>query len=193
MPPKRPAPRRTRRFTLPADHHDARTSERIEAFIEGPLRPSRKRARSGARRPHRPILFDSPSDWEAALRREEVRVERYGRRATVLVVDIDLEPVVGDAVAAVPAELVDPIVDAIRHEARETDRVARAGPGRFRLLLPETLEADADRFVERLAVACRDRLNGRGTSAGLRIEAATPGHGRSLRDALTDVERRLEA
>jgi hypothetical protein len=180
LPPARPAPRRSRRFTLPVDHHDTRTNERIEAFIEGSARPVRKRTRAEQRRPHRPIVFDSALDWEAAMRREDVRVERYGRRATVVVVDV------------APVELIGPVVEAIRHEARETDRVARVGAGRFRLLLPETGEADADRFVERLSGACRDRLNGHGSALRMRVESATPGHGRSLGDALAEAEERLE-
>jgi hypothetical protein len=178
---------------LPTDHHDVRTSERIEAFLEGPTRPPRKRARSAQRRAHRPIVLDTPAEWQAAMRREEVRLERYGRPATVLVLDVCAdcgpEPVDGPTVTA--GDLVDPVIEAIRNEARETDHVVRVAPTRFHLLLPETGEAEADSFVERLRTACRDRLNGHGGILRLRVEAATPGHGRSLGDALEDGERRL--
>jgi len=180
---------------LPTDNHDARTSERIEAFLEGPPRPSRRRQRSVPRRAHRPIAFDDPSSWAIALRREDVRVERYGRRATVMVLDIVMSP-------APPAEgtppldeavLVEPVIDAIRHEARETDHVVRVSSTRFQLLLPETTESDADHVVDRLRTACRDRLNGHGSAVRLRIESTTPGHGRRLADALDDALRRIEA
>jgi hypothetical protein len=190
-PPKRV--RRPRRFVLPEDHHDARTSERIEAFIEGPARPSRKRARSGQRRPHRPIVLDTPAEWEAAIRHEEIRVERYGRAATVLVVEVcaDCGPPAGKNPSVTAADLVEPVIEAIRHEARETDHVVRVSPTRFHLLLPETGEAEAETFVARLNAASRDRLNGHGSDLRLRVESATPGHGRSLADALEDGERRL--
>jgi len=186
-PPKRPA-RRPRRFVLPHDHHDARTSKGIEAFLEGPSRPTRRRRHETQRRAPRPIAFDTTAEWRSALRREGVRVERYGRPATVLVVDV------GSEAAAVPAiELVGPVLDAIRHEARETDRAVRVSPTRFHLLLPETGERDAHRFADRLREACRNRLNGHGGLLRLRAEAQTPSHGSSLEDALVDAERRLDS
>jgi GGDEF domain-containing protein len=110
-----------------------------------------------------------------------------------MVVDVAAGSGSGVESPALHDALLEPVIEAIRHEARETDRVARVGATRFCLLLPETLEGDADRFVERLASACHDRLNGHGTAVRLRIESVTPGHGRSLRDALDEVERRLTA
>ena len=179
---------------MPAEHHDSRTSERIEAFLEGPAAPARKRSRAGVRRPHRPIELVSHPEWHAALRREEVRIGRYGRPATVMVVDVDVavQPV-GEAEAVPPsvADLVAPVLEAIRNEARETDQVMRTSTTRFHLLLPETGEADADHLADRLRRVSRDRLNGHGGALRLRVESATPGHGRSLRDALDDTERRL--
>jgi hypothetical protein len=146
------------------------------------------------RRAHGPILLDDAAGWDAALHREDVRVARYGRAATVMVVDVVAPPLAssgrpGEHPLAGP---LDAVVDAIRHEARETDRVMRSGTGRFRVLLPETAEADAARFADRLTGACRDRLDGHGSAVRLRIESLTPGHGRTLRDALVEVERQLE-
>ncbi len=194
MPPARRAPRRQRRFTLPADHHDQRTSERIEAFLEGPPPPVRKRVRSSpmaARRPHRPVVFDDTAAWNDAVRREEVRIDRYGRRATLMVVDVGSHAPDG-LTGPVPAEaLVEPVIDAIRNEARETDRVVRTNRTRFHLLLPETVEADAHLFADRLAAACSNRVNGHGAALRLRIESVTPELGRPLEDALDELERRL--
>jgi hypothetical protein len=172
---------------MPADHHDVRTNERIEAFLEGPPRPARKRQRAAERRAHRPIALDTAAEWRAALHSEAVRADRYGRPATVLVVDVGAE-----SAALAPVELVEPVLDAIRHEARETDRAVRVSPTRFHLLLPETGARDADRFADRLRDACRNRLNGHGGLLRLRVEAQTPGHGRSLVDALADAERRID-
>ena len=187
-----PAPRRSRRFTLPADSHDARTSARIEAFIDGQSRPARRRNRRGPTRPHRPIDFASTSDWDAAIRREEIRVARYGRQATLVIVDL-LPGTKPTLPGETPLdECVEPIAEVIRVEARETDRVARVGATRFRMLLPETAEVEAGRFVERLTRACWERLNGHGDRLRLRVEALTPGHGTSLSQALGEVETRLD-
>ena len=176
---------------MPAEHHDSRTSERIEAFLEGPAAPARKRSRAGARRPHRPIDLVTELEWRDALLREDVRIRRYGRPATVMVVDVTAHPAAGAETAPPIEELVVPVLDAIRNEARETDHVARASATRFHLLLPETGEADADHIADRLRRASSDRLNGHGGVLELRVESTTPGHGRSLRDALADTERRL--
>ena len=194
MPPPR-QPRRPRRFVMPAEHHDVRTSEGIEAFIEGPARPARKVPRPGQRRSHRPIVFDTPATWRDGLRREEIRIGRYGRRATVMVVDVAVRPggaTDGNHASRPESSTIEPVVDAIRHEARETDRVLRVSATRFHALLPETGEAEADHLADRLRTACRDRLNGHGGLIHLRVEFTTPGHGVSLADAIADAERRLE-
>jgi GGDEF domain-containing protein len=187
-PPERP-PRRPRRFVLPVDHHDSRTSERIEAFLEGPARAARRR-RGDARRPRRPILLSTASEWQDALRREEARAVRYGRPATVMVVDVAVRSS-SDGPAPTSADFVEPVLEAIRHEARETDHVMRSLPTRFHLLLPETAEREAHHLAERLRAACRERLNGLGEALDLRVESVTPGHGASLADAIRATERRL--
>ncbi len=174
---------------MPVDHHDSRTSERIEAFLEGPARAARRRGRH-VPRPHRPVLLSTSSEWQDALRREEVRAVRYGRPATVMVVDVAVRTS-DDGPAATAAELVGPVLEAIRHEARETDHVVRSLPTRFHLLLPETAEREAQHLAERLRAACRERLNGHGRGLQLRVELATPGHGASLADTIRATERRL--
>jgi hypothetical protein len=174
---------------MPPEHHDSRTSERIEAFLDGPPRPVRRRARNGVRRPHHPVALESVLDWRDALNREEIRVARYGRPATVMIVEVGAhrspEPL------SVVSDLVGPVLEAIRHEARETDHVVRTSATRFQLLLPETGAADAGHFAERLRDACGERLNGHGAALHLRVEMVTPGHGMSLADALDATERRL--
>jgi hypothetical protein len=188
MPPQRPA-RRPRRFHLPHDHQDARTSARIEAFLEGPPRSSRYGRPSEAQRrgSGRPIVLDTNAEWRWALRMESLRAERYGRPATVLVIDVAAAPP-----TATPTELVEPVLDAIRHEARETDRAVRVSPTRFHVLLPETGERDAAHFATRLREASRARLTGHGELPRLRVEARTVGHAGTLEDALDEAERRLD-
>ncbi|MEO5884854.1 MAG: hypothetical protein ABIQ58_04995, partial [Candidatus Limnocylindrales bacterium] len=125
--PRRPAASRTRRprFALPADHHDERTSEGIEAFLEGPVRARRTRARQprteALRRPRRVLALDTRTDWEAALVYEDARLARYGRPVSVLVLDVRLGR------QGATDRLVARVGVIIRHLARETDRVARVG------------------------------------------------------------------
>jgi GGDEF domain-containing protein len=174
---------------MPAEHHDSRTSERIEAFLDGPPRPARRR-RSGLRRPRRPLVLETTLEWREAVRREEIRVGRYGRPATIMVVDIAAGVESGGS-SIHSDELVELVLGAIRQEARETDHVVRTSATRFHLLLPETGELDADHVAERLRAACGEGLSGHGGALLLRLETMTPGHGASLIDAVHATERRL--
>ena len=61
----------------------------------------------------------------------------------------------------------------VRETARETDRVTRAAPDRFHVLLPETSEAEAATLAERVRETCVDLVPGRPGSE-LEILAAAP-------------------
>ena len=191
-PSRRSAARSTRRtrFVLPADHHDERVGERIEAFLEGPTTRARRtgrRARSETLRAvRRPIPMDTRADWDLALRHEDARVARYGRPASVLVVRVRM-PVSGaeDRYAA-------RVGSALREHARETDRVTRASADRFHVLLPETVEAEAAALAERVRDACTAFLPGQpGTDLEIVAAAVSPVRGGSLVDALREAQRRV--
>ncbi|MEO5884579.1 MAG: hypothetical protein ABIQ58_03585, partial [Candidatus Limnocylindrales bacterium] len=79
-----------------------------------------------------------------------------------------------------------------RHLARETDRVARVGPTRFHLLLPETLEPEAVALAERVRVAWA-ATDAAGPQSGLEIAAAaaSPARGGTLLEALSQAQARL--
>jgi GGDEF domain-containing protein len=89
--------------------------------------------------------------------------------------------------------LAAPIGYTLRREARDTDRIARVAPNRFHVLLPETSEGDALRYISRARQACEVWFTGASLSVRLRIEAASAGQDRSLVEALADVEDRLSA
>jgi hypothetical protein len=165
------------------DHaEDAGVSERIEAFIDNrpPARRTRRRQPrpEAVRRPTRPARLDTRPDWDAALHHEDARVARYGRPASVLVVGLDL----GTGAAAERA--VPGLGIAIRAAARETDRVARVGPARFHILLPETEEAEASAVAERIRTACG------GTP--IHVAFASPTRGQTLLDSLALAVARVE-
>ena len=191
--PRRTTAARTRRpkFALPPDHHtDDGTSERIEAFLDGPKRERRAKPRhlrtDGLRRPRRAIPMDTRTDWDAALRHEDARVARYGRPAAVLVIDVQpAQPGFEDRFAA-------RVGSVIRDHARETDRIARVGPTRFHVLLPETSEPEAVVLAERVRDACAS-WGSAGPGLPLRImtAAATPTGGGTLVEALAAAQASL--
>jgi GGDEF domain-containing protein len=199
MPDDRPPPprplgtRRTRRFTV-RDGDDHQATEKIEKFLSGPR--SRRRAAQSppriepARSPEAGL--DTRTDFAAAIKLETARAERYGRPATVVAVEF--------AVATAPSagmgpvdRLAGPIGYTLRREARDTDRIARVAPNRFHVLLPETSEADARRYIDRARQACEIWFAGAALPVRLRIEAASTDHDRSLAEALAAVENRLSA
>ena len=196
-PSDRPAPRRARRFVV-RDAEDHRTTEKIEEFLTGP------RTRARPQRPHSieapgsssVAELDTRTDFVAALRREAGRSERYGRPATIVGVEFDLD---GSIAGPGPGgdrridRLAAPIGFTLRREARETDRVARVAPNRFHVLLPETESRDAAGYIERTRRACEVWFAGAALPVRLRFEAASTSARLSLTDALAAVEDRLSA
>lgn len=178
---------------LPADHLDARAGERIEAFLEGPptraRRPSRRRPRPELLRPvRRRIPLDTRPDWDAALRHEEARSARYGRPASVLVVRLRMASPNAVERYAVRVGAI------VRECARETDRVTRAAPDRFHVLLPETAALEGAALAERVRDACADQLPGQ-PAADLEIlaVAVSPARDETLSDALRIAVRNVSA
>jgi hypothetical protein len=173
---------------MPVEHHDERVGDVIDAFLDGPperpLNVARARPRRDRMRAVREAVpMDPRPDWEAALRHEYARLARYGRPAAVLVLRL-LTPVPGaeDRYARRVGAIV-------RERARETDRVTRAGPDRFHVLLPETDEPGADIVAERIRDACAERIATR-FGGGLEIlaPAVSPGTGETLHDALRTAQ-----
>jgi GGDEF domain-containing protein len=137
-------------------------------------------------RPRRPHELDTRPDWTAALLQEASRHARYGRPASVALIELH-GSLRGDALDRVARRLA----DLIRSEARETDRAVRVGAASFRMLLPETNARAARHVVARLEQAFVVANAGRPDAAQLRIEVASPTRGGSLEDAILDAERRL--
>jgi diguanylate cyclase (GGDEF)-like protein len=108
-----------------------------------------------------------PRAWDAIVGTESARCARYHRTATIVVVDLvgfgELESVWGADVA--PRE-VTAIGSVVRSSARLSDYVARLGPRRFAILLPETDEIAAVNFVERIRQRCTEAA--RQAAAGAR-------------------------
>lgn len=217
------------KFALPADHHEElesdRTTEHIEAFLDGPAPTRRTRRRhdrsGGVLRTRGIIALEDAGTWDRALRHEDARIARYGRPATVLIVDATRNgdhatngtngtngvhgPAGTDGTTA-PLDVA-ALSTAIREQARETDHVTRVGPARFHVLLPETDEREATILAERMARAGREALAqdvvGSGAASGatspgtsdptnVRVAIASPSGGGTLADALRIAGQRLE-
>jgi GGDEF domain-containing protein len=193
--PHRPASRRARRFVV-GDAEDHRATEKIEEFLSGPRTRSRPRGPRPTQIAGSSTLteLDTRTDFAAALRREAGRSERYGRPATVVAVEFDIERpggVTGDDRQV--DRLAGPIGFTLRREARETDRIARVAPNRFHVLLPETGAADAAGYIARARHACEVWFAGAALAVRMRFEAASSSPRQTLTDALASVEDRLSA
>jgi len=180
-PPKPPRPRRTRKFALPEHHFEEqgdRTDEGIEAFLT--KRPTRRRRPAPSNRVRHPIELETRPDWLMALRREAARQERYGRPASVLIIELSNPS----------DELARCVTDTIRAEARETDRAVRYASTSFRLLLPETGERAARAVAQRIDQGVGARAAALEPKAAVSIDVVgSPGSG-SLEEAVAAAERR---
>jgi len=77
-----------------------------------------------------------------------------------------------------------PIAHTIRRDARATDIITRAAEVRFQVLLPETNEAEAVRFADRVIADCGVWLGAMRAPVGVRAAAAATHADLTLADAL---------
>ncbi len=177
---------------LPDHHHDEREDERaaehIEAFFEGPVAAPTAPRRTPRSSAPSVVELDTRPDWTAALRHEAARHARYGRPASVLLIELD-----GDPYGAALDRTAKVVADVIRAHARETDRAVRVGAMSFRLLLPETSGRAARTVAERIDRAFHRNPDGRSGGVDLSIEVASVARHTDLEDALLDAERRMAA
>jgi diguanylate cyclase (GGDEF)-like protein len=135
-----------------------------------------------------------PAEWNRILADEAARIHRYGRPATVVLFELDgldklvavLGPEAGDRI--LPA-----LADVLSRQARAADHLARLGPGRFAVLLPETGEVEAVNYVERVRAACELWLESGAIAMRLAIGWAAPPTDGGLVDAFALAEDRMYA
>ena len=135
-----------------------------------------------------------PAEWSRLLTDEETRIHRYGRPATVVLIELDgldrLAATLGEDVAD---RVVRALADALRRHARGADHVARLGTGRFGVLLPETGEVEAVNYVERVRHLCELWLESGAIALRLAIGWASPAHEAGLDDAFATAQERMYA
>ena len=122
-----------------------------------------------------------PRAWARILAVESARCKRYGRTATVVVLEVptleDMTAVWGPDVREIALAKVGKLLASV---ARSSDHVARMGPARFAVLLPETDEVAAVNFVERARARCDEGLRSMDARLRCRFGWADARRSRSL-------------
>src|SRR3954447_10675571 len=132
--------------------------------------------------------------WQRSVEDEDLRVRRYGRPATLVVIELDgLDRLVARLGDGVADTLLPPIAEAIRREARASDKIVQLDHGRWGVLLPETDEIAAINFTERVRRTCDVWLAAGAVAVRTVIGWASPAGGQRLLDALTVAADRMEA
>jgi len=133
-----------------------------------------------------------PAFWNAVLFAESARCARFGRPATVVLVEIvvlrEEHGPWGSEVA--PADLVE-ISAALANGCRASDYVARLDGPRFGIVLTETDEIAAINVVERLRTRVDDLLRSRMAPARVAFGWASPKGELTLVEAVGRAEIRL--
>jgi diguanylate cyclase (GGDEF)-like protein len=135
-----------------------------------------------------------PGEWNRILVDEDARIHRYGRPATVVMVELDgLDRLIGVFGHDAADRVLLALSDAMRRHARSADHVARLGPGRFGILLPETGEVEAVNYVERAREVCELWLESGAMSLRLAIGWASLAPDANLADAVAVAQDRMFA
>ena len=183
-----------RRRRLGADAPPARvdigrtlTSLRSSAPVEAIVGPG-----AATRRTDQLTGLLLPAEWNRIVADEDARIGRYGRSATIVIIELDgldrLTSVLGQDAGdrVLPA-----VADTLSRNARGADHLARLGPSRFGILLPETGEVEAVNYVERVRQACDLWLESGAIALRLAIGWASPTTETTLADALTLATDRM--
>ena len=108
--------------------------------------------------------------FHETLERETIRAQRYKRRLTLIVFDIDDFKVVNDRIGHLSGdEVLAEIASRIRSALRAADIACRVGGDEFAVILPEAGVSDAEQLYRRLQGAVRARPFG--TAGDLALSA----------------------
>ena len=126
-----------------------------------------------------------PTEWNRIVSDEDARIGRYGRRATIVIIEVEgLDKLVSVLGREAGDRVLPAVADAISRNDRGADHLARLGPGRFGVLLPETGEVEAVNYVERVRQVCDLWLESGAIALRLAIGWASPTTETTLGDAL---------
>ncbi len=132
--------------------------------------------------------------WDHIVVLEERRHGRYGRPATVVVLELDRIDALAERLGAETADrLIPAVADAIRRSSRTADVVARTDHATFRILMPETDEIRAINLVERLRETCDTWLEASAVAVRLAVGWASAGPNADLQTAQRIATERMYA
>ena len=136
--------------------------------------------------------FELVASWTKWLAEESSRIHRYGRPATIVLVELAGVDRLADRLGPEAADrLIPPIATTMRRHARAADNLARLGRARFGALLTETDEIRAINYVERVRSACDVWLESGAVALRLSIGWAEIGANQPVEVAIQVAERRL--
>ena len=134
----------------------------------------------------------SRAAWQRQVRAEHARSLRYRRPITAGLVDLDgladLARRDGEETADRAVQVVGQV---IRAESRASDLAGRLDVDRLGFLLPETDEAGAQSYLERIRASCQRWLASSRVPLDLAVGWGSPGPEGSLEPALVAAEERL--
>jgi len=134
------------------------------------------------------------AEWNRIVADEDARIGRYGRPATVVIIELDgLERLIAVLGQEAGDRVLPAVADALSRNARGADHLARLGPARFGILLPETGEVEAVNYVERARQACDLWLESGAIALRLAIGWASPTAETNMSDALGLASDRMYA
>jgi diguanylate cyclase (GGDEF)-like protein len=135
-----------------------------------------------------------PGEWNRLLRDEDARIYRYGRPATIVLIELEgLDSLVAALGQPAGDRVVVAVAETMKRHARSADQIARLGPGRFGLLLPETGEVEAINLIERLRALCDLWLQSGAIALQLAIGWASPASEMSLDATYAEAQERMHA
>jgi len=130
--------------------------------------------------------------WSRAIREESARAARFGHPVTVVIAELPRLDGLADRFGpAVVERVVMEAAHALVAESRAVDHVARLGDARFGALLPETDEAAARVYVERVRAVADGWLESTGLSVRLSVGWASPAEGGNVAGAAVTAEQRM--
>lgn len=138
--------------------------------------------------------LESPTAWRRAVDDEVVRLARYHRTATVMLIELDgFERLTERLGEPAGARLVLATARTLHAQARAADRCARFGRARFAILMPETDEIEAINFAERVRSECDRWLAAGEVAMRVAIGWATLDPDQGSGPAILEAEHRLDA
>ena len=143
---------------------------------------------------HDPVTgLESAFAWDRHIREEAVRLRRYGRPFAIVFAELDGLDRLADRVGASAAGRIVPAIgQVLKRQARAVDIIARVGPARFAVLLPETDEVRAINYVERVRAACDVWLQAGAVALQLSFGWASPGPEGDIHTAQLRADERLQ-